>query len=116
MRKGLISGLKVILLILVVLALVPSCRPHSPSMGGGNIRPDDKVPSRLTSDEYKIATFEKGSAHGFWARNDRGNGHPFNCEFRSSNISFADGIMTLTLNRGASQADGPRAAGLQAVQ
>ena len=67
--------------------------------GGGNVGPSNNIPNRITPDEAKIATFENGSAQGFWARNDRGNGHPFNCEFRSSNVSFDDAIMTLTLNK-----------------
>lgn len=100
MKKSGFISLRVIALLFVALLVLASCRPHSPSMGGGNIRPEDKLPTRLTQEEDKIATFENGSAQGFWARNDRGNGHPFNCEFRNSNVSFADGIMTLTLNKG----------------
>ena len=72
---------------------------HSPSMGGGpgNIPPNEQAEKRFTPDEHKIATFENGSVHGFWARNDRGNGYPFNCAFYNSNVRFADGTMTLSL-------------------
>lgn len=90
---------RLLALALVVLSVLVSCRPHAPSMGGGNIRPSDNVPKRFTPDEDKIATFENGPPEGFWPRNDRGNGYPFNCEFRSSNIWFENGIMTLALNK-----------------
>ena len=93
--------LRLFVLTLVLLTMVVSCfNSHTPSMGGGgNIGPSNNIPPRLTADDAKIATFENGSPQGFWARNDRGNGHPFNCEFRSSNVSFENGIMTLTLNK-----------------
>ena len=85
------------LALMVFIILLASCTPHS--TGGGNIGPEDNIPNRLTPDSAKIATFENGSPYGFHWRNDRGNGHPFNCEFRASNISFDDEMLTLTLNK-----------------
>ena len=99
LKKTLISSTRAILLLIVILALTVSCRAHAPSTGGGNIRPSDKIENRLTPDEYKIATFENGSPQGFHWRNDRGNGYPFKCEFRGSNISFENGVMKLILNK-----------------
>ena len=94
----------VALAVYVVLILGVSCQstqiPHSPSMGGaGNIPPSSVVDGRFTSDEDKIAVFQNTSIDGFWARNDRGNGHPFNCSFSNENAVIGDGTLTLLLTK-----------------
>ncbi|MBE6978686.1 MAG: glycosyl hydrolase family protein [Ruminococcaceae bacterium] len=57
----------------------------------------ESLPSRLTPEECKIAIFENGSPEGFWSRNDRGNGPPFDCRFSSDNARIADGLLQLWL-------------------
>ena len=84
-----------LLLILVFSLILCSCR-QTPS-GTGNIPPEEAGNIRLTENEDKIAVFADGYPDGFWARNDRGNGHPFNCSFRRSNAVVADGLLTLSL-------------------
>ena len=76
-------------LILLLTILLCSCHGGTTSLGG--------VENRLTLDENKIAVFADGEPRGFWARDDRGNGHPFNCEFRRSHADVADGLLTLSL-------------------
>ena len=66
-------------LLLVALLLLTSCDVPQSGGGGGNISLGGE-PKRLTPDEGKIAVFD-GEVEGFWARNDRGNGHPFNGSF-----------------------------------
>ena len=74
--------------------------PHSPSMGGsGNIPPENVINQRFTPDEDKIAVFQNTSTDGFWARNDRGNGHPFNCSFSNENAVIENGTLTLLLTK-----------------
>ena len=84
-----------LLLILTFSLILCSCR-QTPS-GTGNIPPEEVGNIRLTENEDKIAVFADGYPSGFWARNDRGNGHPFNCSFRRSNAVVADGLLTLSL-------------------
>ena len=72
-----------LLAILLIIVLLVSCEPSGSlgggiSMGGGGSSLGG-VENRLTTEESKIAVFADGAPHGFWARNDRGNGHPFNC-------------------------------------
>jgi endoglucanase len=86
-------------LIFSVLLLSASCeRPHAPPLGGGTIPKNEAVNNKFTPNEDKIAIFENGYVEGFWARNDRGNGHPFNCSFSNRNAIIANGLLTLTLN------------------
>ena len=90
-------------LLATMLALV-SCQhqqvPHSPSMGGaGNIPPSNVVSGRFTSDEDKIANFKLGVPNGFWARHDRGNGHPFNCSFSNQHAIIENELLTLMLSK-----------------
>ena len=87
---------------MLAILMLASCRPHSPSMGGGNITPEDKIEDRFTPDWAKIAIFENGAPYGFWARNDRGNGYPFNCSFQNSNAVIGDGLLTLWLTKSGS--------------
>lgn len=68
--------------------------------GTGNIPPEESTaPKRLTSDADKIAVFANGEPAGWWARNDRGNGHPFNCSFQRTNATIANELLTLSLTQ-----------------
>lgn len=104
----LFKGNKVKLLALalcVVLVFSISCQKEStyksPSMGGaGNIFPENAVKGRFTADEDKIAVFDSEHVNGFWGRNDRGNGQPFNCSFSNQNIDIANNLLTLSLTKG----------------
>lgn len=82
-------------LALASVILLVSCQPMPPS-GNGNISMGG-ADHRLTANEYKIANFADGSPEGFWARNDRGNGHPFNCSFSNKNALISDGLLTISL-------------------
>ena len=88
---------KYIALMLCALSLLLcAC---TPKRGQGNI-PEGTVEDRFTPDEYKIAVFgESGYPEGFWARNDRGNGPPFNCSFQRDNAVVENDILTLILNK-----------------
>ena len=93
------------LVLCAVLIFLPSCQNepkiHSPSMGGaGNIPSQSIVKDRFTPDEDKIAIFDGEYVDGFWARTDRGNGHPFNCSFSSQNAVIKNGLLTLSLTKG----------------
>ena len=92
-----ITNINIFALLLAGLLLLCSCQP-TPS-GTGNILPEEAIENRWTEDENKIAVFANGSPEGFWARNDRGNGHPFNCSFQKSNAVIADGLLTLSLTQ-----------------
>ena len=63
----------------------------SPSLGGED--------SRFTTSDSKIAIFEDSEIEGFWARNDRGNQHPFNCSFSRANAVIANNLLTLSLTK-----------------
>lgn len=76
-------------LLLLLAILLTSCIRGTTSLGG--------VENRLTLEENKIAIFKNGYPEGWWARDDRGNGHPFNCEFRRSNAIIGNGMLTLAL-------------------
>lgn len=89
--------LKIISLLLISALLLTSCEEKRPSAGGGNISLGG-AEQRVTSEESKIAVFENSAVEGFWARNDRGNGHPFNCSFSWENAVISDGTLTITLN------------------
>ena len=90
-----IAKINIRALLLALLLLLCSCQ-QTPA-GTGNIPPEESVESRWTADADKIAVFANGSPEGFWARNDRGNGHPFNCSFARSNAVVANGLLTLSL-------------------
>ena len=84
------------LALLTSIMIFTSCFDQStgieaPSLGG--------VENKLTLDENKIAVFANGAPDGFWARNDRGNGHPFNCSFQRSNAVIGNEVLTLSLVR-----------------
>lgn len=83
--------------LLLTLLLLVSC--FAAPGGKGNVSPGE-IPDRFTLDEHKIATFENGYPEGFWARNDRGNGPPFNCSFMRSNALIENDQLTLLLNKG----------------
>lgn len=86
-----------LLLVLIFSLILCSCTP-TPS-GTGNIPPEEEGDLRLTEEGDKIAVFSEGYPDGFWARNDKGNGHPFNCSFQRSNAVVADGLLTLSLTK-----------------
>ena len=84
--------------LFILLLLLIAC--FDPQVGNGNINPGE-IDDRFTADEHKIAIFENGYPEGFWARNDRGNGHPFNCSFMRSNAVVDNGLLTLSLTKGS---------------
>ena len=103
--------LKICLLFLLFSLLFTSCSIDyfvpitSPTTttttetGGSTSLLPEGVPGRWTSDEDKIAVFANGTPNGFWARNDRGNGSPFNCSFQRSHATIGDGLLTLSLTK-----------------
>ncbi len=95
-----------LLAILLIIVLLVSCESGGSiggeiSMGGAGSSLGG-VENRLTTEESKIAVFENGVPEGFWARNDRGNGEPFNCSFSNANARVADGLLTLSLTNSGS--------------
>ena len=101
-KQGMRFRLKIFSLILSSLMLFTACNgttgsdsnksPHGGvSLGGGE--------SRFTLEENKIAVFSDGDVAGFWARNDRGNGPPFNCSFQNSHAVIANNLLTLSLTK-----------------
>lgn len=76
---------------------LPSNGIHS---SGGYV--PENTPERFTEDEYKIAVFENGAPYGFFARNDRGNGEPFNCSFSNQNAAVVEGVLRLSLTNNGS--------------
>lgn len=94
--------IKSLALLLSLILMLTSCQwGGGVSTGGGGISLGGGV-NRLTTEESKIAVFENGAPEGFWARNDRGNGHPFNCSFGNSNATVEDGLLTLSLTKNGS--------------
>lgn len=89
------SVLVKILAILVLPIMLVSCF-KAPS--GGDVIDPGAVDNRFTSDDYKIAVFANGEPHGFFARNDRGNGFPFDCSFMRSNAVIENGTLSLILS------------------
>lgn len=90
--KGFRSIIKFSAVILLLSTVLCSCRGGGTTSLGG-------VENRLTLEADKIAVFEDGYPHGWWARDDRGNGQPFNCEFRRSNAVIDNGLLTLSLTQ-----------------
>ena len=96
--RRLISLILLAVLLLLVGCDVADSPVRLPSNGpSGGYVPD--LPPRLTDEASKIAVFENGAPDGFFARNDRGNGEPFNCSFASANAVVADGLLTLSLTK-----------------
>ena len=93
MRKGFVIKLISLLLITILLT---SC--DGPRAGHGNISLGG-AENRHTLEADKIVKFSDGSPDGFWARNDRGNGHPFNCAFYRDHAVIADGKLTISLTK-----------------
>ena len=79
--------------VLALLLLLSAC-----GGSGGSLITED-LPTRLTLEEDKIAIFANGSPEGFWARNDRGNGPPFDCAFRNYNAKIEDDVLQLWLTQ-----------------
>ena len=91
------STLVKILAIIVLPVMLVSCFKASP---GGDVITPGALENRFTLDEHKIAVFANGAPHGFFARNDRGNGPPFNCSFMRSNAVIDNGALSLILSEG----------------
>lgn len=85
---------KIYAILLAAVMLMSGC-----GNSGGNGPVLEPGELRLTQDSDKIAVFSQGSPSGFWARNDRGNGPPFNCSFQKDNAVVADGVLTLHLTK-----------------
>ena len=86
-----------VLFIFIIIFAFSSCTSHN---GGGISGPSlGSAENKLTLNEHKLAVFDSSEIYGFWARNDRGNGHPFNCSFRQSNAVISDGLLTLSLTK-----------------
>ena len=85
--------------LLTILTILSLCSCNTNNFGSGNITPEDNFVDRITPSESKIANFENGFPQGFWVRNDRGNGHPFNCSFSKDNIEINNGTMDLSLTK-----------------
>ena len=82
-------------MLLCILTLT-SCFILPDEGGGGNVSLGGE-PKRLTTEESKIAVFESYAVEGFWARNDRGNGHPVNCSFARDHAVISGDRLTLSL-------------------
>ena len=68
--------------------------------GSGGIDPSvEGLASRWTKEEEKIVVFSNGEHDGFWARNDKGNGPPFNCSFSKENAVITNGTLSLWLTK-----------------
>ena len=80
--------------VLLALVLLTAC-----ATSGGNGPIVDSQELRLTADSDKIVIFAQGAPFGFWARNDQGNGPPFNCVFSQGNAVVGDGTLTLSLTQ-----------------
>lgn len=79
-------------LFLILVLLLVGCIPS----GNGNISLGG-AEHKLTTNENKIAVFSLGAPQGFWARDDRGNGPPFNCSFARKNAVIDGGLLTMQL-------------------
>ena len=88
--------------LLVAVILLVSSEPGGGISGGGGGASLGGEANRLTTEDSKIAIFKNGYPDGFWARNDRGNGPPFNCSFGNSNAVIADGLLTISLTKNGS--------------
>ncbi len=86
---------RIILLIFTIVFAFSSCKENT--LGGFPITEPGDI--RFTADQDKIAVFSEGHPEGFWARNDRGNGPPFNCSFSRNNATVDGEILALTLSR-----------------
>ena len=89
---------KLLFIFLISIYILSSCVNNNsggvsaPSLGG--------VPLKITPDEDKIVVFSHGAPEGFWARNDRGNGHPFNCSFARDHAVIEGDLLTISLTKG----------------
>ena len=88
---------KTVICILLIAAVSLCCSCSGGDGAIGAVTPGGTVADRFTASEEKIANFESGAPWGFWARNDRGNGHPFNCSFSADNAVIENGLLTLSL-------------------
>ena len=86
--------IKAIASIFVLIFILSSCR--TVTSGNGNISLGG-AENRLTPVSDRIADFGVSSPDGWWARNDRGNGQPFNCSFARDHAVVGNGSLTLYL-------------------
>ena len=101
------TGKKLIYFILAVIFAVTAagslsaCKSgksgKTSSSAGTSVSPSPG-PKRYTPDEDKIAVFAYGGADNFRASKNYSNGAPFNCVWRSANVTFGGGVMSLTLS------------------
>lgn len=63
------------------------------------------APIRWTKDEDKMLV-NKNGIDGFYAADGYSNGNMFNCIWRKNNISFNDGVMSMTVNKSKNGYDG----------
>lgn len=96
--------MRLLVLLLAIIISFVSCGPGSGSLGGGISMGGGGISlgggeNKLTIEESKIAIFKDGAPDGFWARNDRGNGQPFNCSFSNSNAVVGNGLLTISLTK-----------------
>ena len=83
MRKNVLA----ILLATILIVVLCGCDP--------NVDPPKVDPPQ--SD--KMVHFKDGPAEDFWARNDGGNGYPFNCSFQQDHAIVQGGVLTLLLDQ-----------------
>ena len=88
------TTLKLLSIIIAIALFLTSCNKS------GNYPLNGEGDTRLTPDSDKIVVFENEMPFGYWARNDRGNGNPFNCSFSLENVKINNGTMTLCLTEG----------------
>ena len=87
--------IKTIAALFVLIFTLCSCQQMF-SSGGGEISLGG-AEDRRTLDSDKIVVFANGAPSGFWARNDRGNGQPFNCSFARDHATISGDRLTLSL-------------------
>ena len=86
-----------VLVIFIFIFTFSSCT--DPNVNGITGPSLGSAENRMTPNDHKIAVFDSSHINGFCARNDRGNGHPFNCSFQRSNAVVSDGLLTISLTK-----------------
>ncbi len=59
----------------------------------------EKPPVVEPPHDTKLVCFKDGPSQDFWARNDDGNGYPFDCSFGSDHAIIQGGMLTLLLDQ-----------------
>lgn len=86
------------------------CSPAAPLQTGKPVTPPVEhpftphesaagIPDRLTKEEEKIVRFSQGGADGFYWADGYSNGDVFNCTWRRSCATVADGVMSMTVTQ-----------------